>query len=134
MNTTQDLPAAPRRVLWPVLACVIAIPLIMHWLRPPHAEPVYCDEQVPPGDDTVIMLSASWCGYCARARNFFVNEKIAYCEYDIEKSTLGAARHRESGAQGVPVIVIDGIAQFGFSLDAIKQALAARSDLSSYQH
>lgn len=124
MKPSGPAPPAPR------LAAALAVLLVVGgsgvaWLtRGSPVSPVFCAEAAPPPADTVVMLSASWCGYCRRAREMFVREGIGYCEYDIETSATGARRHAATGARGVPVILIGGQAIFGFSPATVRAALA----------
>ncbi|MEZ5571513.1 MAG: glutaredoxin family protein [Halioglobus sp.] len=66
-------------------------------------------------EDKVVMYSASWCGYCKRARNYFRTHGIPFTEYDIEKSQTAAARYKELGASGVPIILYGNKRMNGFS-------------------
>ncbi len=63
----------------------------------------------------VVMFSASWCGYCKKARNYFRAKGIPFTEYDIEKSRSAAARHKKMDATGVPVILYGDKRMNGFS-------------------
>ena len=54
----------------------------------------------------VVMYSASWCGYCRKARHYFNNHNVAFSEYDIETSEKGQRDYQQLGAQGVPVILV----------------------------
>ncbi|MGE0334624.1 MAG: glutaredoxin family protein [Gammaproteobacteria bacterium] len=111
------------------MALVAAFGTVTWLTRAPTIPPVYCDEAQSPGRDTVVMLSASWCGYCRAARAFFVREGIRYCEYDVEQSARGAARHRalaRQGVRGVPVILVDDALMVGFRPDDVRAALRAR--------
>lgn len=110
----RDVAPAPRRAGWVMAALALGFSAVLYLNRSTRAAPVYCPETRVPADSTVVMLSASWCGYCAAARNLFVKEGIAYCEYDIEQSATGAARHRALGVRGVPVILIRGDMLLGF--------------------
>jgi glutaredoxin len=65
--------------------------------------------------DNVVMYSASWCGYCRKARNYFKAKGIPFIEYDIEKSRAAAKRHKKMGASGVPVILYRDKRMNGFS-------------------
>lgn len=125
MTPTREAPPAPRLAAWLALALVAGFGGFSWLTRGAQVPPVFCPETASPAADTVIMLSASWCGYCRRAREFFVRERIDYCEYDIETSATGARRHAAIGARGVPVILVRGQAIVGFSPAAV---LAARAD------
>lgn len=62
----------------------------------------------------VTMYATSWCGYCRKARRFFNQHSIAFTEYDIEKDSQAKRRYDDMGAQGVPVIIINGERLNGF--------------------
>jgi len=125
MNAPTDSPATPRRAGWMLVLVLMAFIALFQWQRGGRAKPVFCEQNKQPSADTVVMLSASWCGYCARARQMFVDEHIDYCEYDIEKSAEGARRHQASGVRGVPVIFIKDDVVYGFEPAAVMKKLLA---------
>jgi glutaredoxin len=63
----------------------------------------------------VVMLSASWCGTCKKARQYFRRNGIPFREYDIEKSSRGKRLYEQLGATGVPVILVGKKRMNGFS-------------------
>jgi len=73
-----------------------------------------------PADKSVIMYSAEWCGVCRRAKRFFNQNKIAFKEYDIDKSEEAKRKYKLLNARGVPVIFIDDIRLNGFSARQFK--------------
>ncbi len=72
-------------------------------------------EEVKEPQEEVIMYSASWCGYCRKARNYFEAQGIPFKEYDIEKSPAAAKRYKKLGASGVPVILYKDKRMNGFT-------------------
>ncbi len=54
----------------------------------------------------VTMYSTDWCGYCAKTRRFFERNKIAYIEYDIEKSEKAKLEYDQLGGVGVPIVLV----------------------------
>ncbi len=125
MNAPTDTPATPKRAGWVIILLLLVFVALNNWRNGSRAKPVYCEQDKRPTADTVIMLSAVWCGYCARARQLFVDKKIDYCEYDVEKSAEGARRHQASGGRGVPVILIKRDVVFGFERSAVMEKLLA---------
>ena len=62
----------------------------------------------------VVMYSASWCGYCRAARNYFRQEKIPFEEYDVENSKRGRDYAKIDNA-GVPIILVGKKRMLGFT-------------------
>jgi glutaredoxin len=65
---------------------------------------------------SVLMYSASWCGYCQQARNYFHKQNIPFTEYDVEKSSRGRSDYRKLGGHGVPIILVGDKRMNGFSV------------------
>ncbi len=65
----------------------------------------------------VIMYSTQWCGYCKKAKKYFRKNRIAYTEYDIEKSESAKRRYKKLGATGIPVILVGKKRMNGFSVE-----------------
>jgi len=75
----------------------------------------------------VELYVTSWCGYCKKAKAFLKSKGISYTEYNIEKDSAAASRHRELNKRGgVPVAVINGKKIIGFSESAYENALKKR--------
>ena len=68
--------------------------------------------------EQVVMYSASWCGYCDKARSYFNSHGVAFSEYDIETSAKGQQDYARLGAHGVPVILVGNQRLNGFSAEA----------------
>jgi len=65
--------------------------------------------------EKVVMYTTSWCGYCAKARKYFTQNKISFVEYDIERDLRAKKRYDALGAKGVPVILVGRARMNGFS-------------------
>lgn len=128
---TDGQQAAPRaRTWWPLALAIVAMIAVMQFAKAPAVPPVMCERDIAADAVDVLMLSASWCGYCARARRMFAREGINYCEYDVEQSSTGARLYARSGARGVPIIYVGDTALFGFNPHEIRQALVAADIIS----
>lgn len=122
----SGLAPAPRaRSALLAVALVAATGIALHFATPPARAPVFCDAAVVPQADTVVMLSAAWCGYCRRARAFLQDAGIAHCEYDVESSARGRALFAEQPLKVIPVLLIKGDTLVGFNREEIRQSLAA---------
>jgi len=106
----------------PLILLLIALAAWFGWSRSPP--PISCT-RTPPDADTLVMLSASWCGYCRRARAFLHERAIKYCEYDIERTPEGRRLFAAQATQVIPVILVRGDTLVGFNRDEIMQTLAA---------
>ena len=67
----------------------------------------------------IVMYATSWCPYCAKAREYFRTNGIAYTEYDVEKSSAAHAEFEKLGGRGVPLILVgrervDGFNELSF--------------------
>jgi glutaredoxin len=69
----------------------------------------------------VTMYSTSWCGYCAKARDYFKKNNIHYVEYDIEKNDKAKRMYDLLGGSGVPVILVDKKRINGFSVTSFER-------------
>lgn len=71
-----------------------------------------------------MLYATEWCGYCAKARQFFAENHIPYQELDVEKSELGQREYQKLGGGGVPIIVINETKVIrGFDPETIIEAL-----------
>ncbi|GAA6153258.1 glutaredoxin family protein [Pseudoteredinibacter isoporae] len=71
--------------------------------------------------EKVVMYSASWCGYCKKARKYFASNSIPFVEYDIETNKRAKREHEKMGATGVPVILYGNKRMNGFSVEGFKR-------------
>ena len=75
---------------------------------------------------TVTLFSATWCGYCKKAKAFLQAKRISYHEYDID-SPNGALSYVEAGGKrGVPLLIADGKRLQGFSEAAYDSFFAGK--------
>jgi len=77
-------------------------------------------------DDAVILLSASWCGYCAQEKEALIAAKVPFRELDVEGSEEGEDAYRAVGGNGIPVTVIGKDVVFGFDPDRLTSLLRER--------
>ena len=73
----------------------------------------------------VTILTASWCHYCTKMRQFLNSNNVTFTEYDIEKSNLGYQLYRSLGGKGVPVTKIDENVIYGYDTEKLKRLLNA---------
>lgn len=63
----------------------------------------------------VVIYTTDWCGYCKKAKKFMRKNKIAFTEYDIEKSARAKREYQRLNGRGVPLIVVGDKTLSGFS-------------------
>jgi glutaredoxin len=86
------------------------------WLNPPPPKVA--------GQTDVVLYSTTWCGYCAKTREYFAENNINYIDLDVEKSTEGRTQYQQMGGTGVPIVVVNGETVIhGYAADEINAAL-----------
>ena len=73
-------------------------------------------------EQPVIMLAASWCGFCRQARTFFNAHDVQFTEIDVER-TDHADIQRLYRQNGVPVIFIGSDQVQGFDEPKLRELL-----------
>lgn len=110
-----------------VIAALLCAPLVFNLLNSaPAVEPNYCAADAAPDADTLVMLSATWCGYCKKARRTLHAENVKHCEYDVEQSDRGRELYDSSMANGVPVFLYRGHHVYGYDMERVRSMLARR--------
>jgi glutaredoxin len=76
---------------------------------------------------SVVLYSASWCGYCRQAKAYLAGKAIAYQEVDIDTSSGMSSFAQAGGAGGgVPLLLAGGQSVRGFSAAAYDAFFANR--------
>jgi glutaredoxin len=73
------------------------------------ARPVTVDRQAlraTIGDAPVVMLSASWCGYCKKLRADLRQWDVAFSEFDVEDDGAGTRAYSLLRGHGVPILLV----------------------------
>jgi len=65
-------------------------------------------------DSGVTIYTTEWCGVCKRAKAFFKQNGVPFHEWDVEKSDYAAAKFKQLGGSGVPVITVGAEKMMGF--------------------
>ena len=74
----------------------------------------------------VVLYSASWCGFCKRAKAYLAANGISYQEFDVETKDGMAAFAQAGGGKGVPLLIADGQRVQGFTPAAYDAFFANR--------
>ena len=78
------------------------------------------------GQPEIVLYSATWCGYCTAARQFFKDNRIRVTEYDVENTAEGIEGFKKfSEGGGVPLIIIGNETIHGFNEPKLRRKLKA---------
>ena len=120
---TEDNINRPKRKrggLFVISAFIIALVVLS---RHDPVNTIDCNAEVIANKPDVIMLGAWWCTYCYQAKKYFQQNKIHYCEYDMENTVEGRRLYEENGGGAVPILLIGKYRLSGFSEQQIESAL-----------
>ncbi|GAA0706144.1 glutaredoxin family protein [Dokdonella soli] len=92
-----------RRLL-PALSIALAFAALAACTRAPSVDQTTLRTIV--GNEPVVLLSASWCGYCRKLRTDLKQWGVHYREYDIENSTAGTRAFALLKGSGVPILLV----------------------------
>ncbi|HEB56132.1 MAG TPA: hypothetical protein ENI98_07480 [Gammaproteobacteria bacterium] len=127
MNDRPDNEAPSRQPVvkrrgW--LFIILILGGIIFFSRQQPVTTVNCTPEVLATRPDVIMLGAWWCSYCYKAKRYFQNNNIHYCEYDMENTEEGRRLYEKHGGGAIPILLIGKYRLSGFSEQQIEQALA----------
>jgi len=71
----------------------------------------------------IIMYSSQNCPYCYIAKEFFKKHKLAYTEYDIDRSEKNMQMFYLLGGRGTPLVIINKEIIYGFDEQLMRKAL-----------
>ncbi len=75
------------------------------------------------GNEPVVLLSASWCGYCRQLRSDLVEWRVSFRELDVETSMAGESAYRLLNARSIPLLLVDKQVQRGYSRSETQRML-----------
>lgn len=75
------------------------------------------------GDAPVVLLSASWCGYCKKLRADFKRWGVSYAEFDIEQDDAGQRAYHALHGGGIPITLIGMHRVDGYAPDHIHKLI-----------
>ena len=76
------------------------------------------------GDAPVVLLSAAWCGYCARQRDDFRRWGVDFTELDVEADGAGARAYAMLRGRGVPIVLVNEHRIRGYAPPRVRELLA----------
>ena len=77
------------------------------------------------GDDPVIMLSTSTCGYCKKMRADLADWNVEYLDIDVETDEKGQFAFEKLEGRGVPILLVGERTVHGYSPERAHALLSA---------
>ncbi|HVY04747.1 MAG TPA: glutaredoxin domain-containing protein [Burkholderiales bacterium] len=71
----------------------------------------------------VKLYTATWCGYCKRAKAYLQARKTPFQDFDVENSVQGRSEFKALGGRGIPVILVGDQRMDGYSQEALDAML-----------
>lgn len=105
-----------------VLLAAVAFATLAGCTRPAPVDQAAVREAV--GSEPVVLLSASWCGYCRKLRGDLDRWGVRYREYDVEQSAQGERAFSLLRSSGVPVLLVRERRFHGYVPQQIRQSLS----------
>lgn len=90
---------------------------------PPQAAGGRRMDEFENGSGDVILYSATWCGYCTKARQHLDSEGIDYEIRDVDNGAISRELREKTGRGGVPVLDFGGEVLRGYSADQYARAI-----------
>ncbi len=75
------------------------------------------------GNEPVVLLSASWCGYCRKLRSDLVEWRVPFRELDVETTMPGESAYRLLNARSIPLLLVNEKVQRGYSRNETQRLL-----------
>lgn len=99
------------------------IPRLYGWLQPGYTEGNY-SEYFRNTDAKVVLFGTKWCPYCAKTRDYFRKNNIAFQDIDIEASPNAAKQFAKLGAgSDIPKVLIGNRQIVGFKPKEFESAI-----------
>jgi glutaredoxin len=86
------------------------------------------DPRKQTGNAGIVMLSATWCGYCDALRKDLNAMGVVYRELDIDGA--GRAAFDAVNGRGVPILIVGQEVVYGYNPDRARELIASTSPAS----
>ena len=77
------------------------------------------------GEQPVVLLSTSWCGYCRKLRGDLNAWRVPFTEYDVEDSDEGIKAFALLRGRSVPILLVNEERLHGYVPDRVRETLRA---------
>jgi len=107
-----------------IIFIAVAIVAFILFSRHVAVKTIECTPEIMQHRPDVVMLGAWWCSYCYQAKEYFQNNHINYCEYDMENTPRGKQLYEQNGGGAIPLFLIGKYQLQGFIPEQIDAAIA----------
>lgn len=105
------------------LAFGFLMPRLYVWFQPGYTEGNY-SEYFQHTNAKVVLFGTKWCGYCAKTRDYFRKNNIAFQDVDIESSATAAMQFAKLGeGSSIPKVLIGNRQIVGFKPKEFESAI-----------
>lgn len=104
-----------------VIAGITAVSLVRHWSRATTADGFAV--RTADGRKAVAIFTTDSCTYCAAAKQFLAGKKVAYTEFNLDRSEKARQVFGMLNGRGVPLIIVGERRLVGFDAGMLGRVL-----------
>jgi glutaredoxin len=95
-----------------IILGITAVSLVRHWSQTQASKGIVV--QTEEGRNTVAIFTTDSCTYCAAVKQFLDQKKVAYTEFNLDRSEKARQVFGMLGGRGVPLIIVGESRLVGF--------------------
>jgi glutaredoxin len=111
-----------------VVVAISLISLVRHWSQA-QATPGGFAVQTQDGQNAVAIFTTDSCTYCAAAKQYLAQKKVAYTEFNLDHSDKARQFFGMLGGRGVPLIIVGEQRLVGFDQQSLTRLLVEQGFL-----
>jgi glutaredoxin len=104
-----------------VIAGITAVSLVRHWSQAATSKGFAA--QTADGQKAVAIFTTDSCTYCAAAKQFLAKKKVAYTEFNLDRSDKARQVFGMLNGRGVPLIIVGESRLVGFDPGVLSRVL-----------
>jgi mycoredoxin len=105
-----------------VIAGITAVSLVRHWSQAATSDGIVV--QTTDGQKAVAIFTTDSCTYCAAAKQFLAKKKVAYTEFNLDRSEKARQVFGMLNGRGVPLIIVGERRLVGFDAGMLGRMLS----------
>jgi mycoredoxin len=104
-----------------VIAGITAVSLVRHWSQAATSNGFVV--QTSDGEKSVAIFTTDSCTYCAAAKQYLAEKKVAYTEFNLDHSDKARQVFGMLNGRGVPLIIVGESRLVGFDAAVLGRVL-----------